>query len=236
MNCIIVEDDQDLCDSLILKLKHACPHVHVLDTCTNILEANKAIKTLKPDFIFLDIKLKDFTGFDLLDSFNSAPFETIIISSYDKYGVKAFKYNAIDYLLKPIAITDLIKAVDKIEQKLTLQAKVNETIALPDGHNLEFTKTNEIIFFESNANFVWVHLIDNKKVLISRSLKEIESVLIKRHFFRIHRSYLINIEHIKKFVNKKDQSYILLKNNRKLAVSENRKQDFIKSLNRLRIS
>lgn len=204
-----------------------------------------AIKQLKPQLVFLDVEIGDKTGFDLLKQFPSINFEVIFTTGYDKYAVEAFKFSAIDYLLKPVDEDDLNNAINKLQEKISIQetAKKFETlfynlhagnhaskkICVPVVNGIEFIAVNEIIRCESLVNYTTIFLKDKQKLTVSKTLKEFEELLTDYNFFRIHKSHLINLDYIKSY-HKGTGGSVIMSDGSEVEVSIRRKDDFLKRL------
>lgn len=207
------------------------------------MEALKKIKELQPDLLFLDVQLPDGSGFDILELLPNLNFNIIFVSAYDKYAINAFKFSAIDYLLKPVEPDLLVRAIEKSkkeDQLKSMEGKLNvllsnknnvEKIALPSSNGLELIKLNDIIYCQADSNYTIFHLIGGEKILVSRSLKEYDDILSQQGFFRIHQSYLIKLSYVKKYV-KGEGGTVILENGKELDVSRRRKEGFLKAINR----
>ena len=241
VNCVLVDDEQKNLENLKILLEDFCDNARVVALCQNVEEGIEAIRKHKPDIVFLDIQMQRETGFDLLARINPINFEVIFITAHSEYAIKAFKFSAIDYLLKPIDIEELRKAVEKVEKKLNfnitgrLEQLVqnmkpalgqNHTIAVPTSDGLAFVKIENIIYCEASSNYTQLYTDDGKKYVVSRTLKEYEELLTDHHFFRIHNSYLINLNSIKKYV-RGEGGYVIMQNDVSLDVSKRRKETFL---------
>jgi two-component system LytT family response regulator len=189
------------------------------------------------------VQLPDGSGFDILELLPNLNFKIIFVSAYDKYAIDAFKFSAIDYLLKPVEPDLLIRAIEKSKKEDKLQSmegKLNvllsnrkniEKIALPSSNGLELVKVNEIIYCQADSNYTLFHLLDGQKILVSRSLKEYDEILSSQGFYRIHQSYLIKLSFVKKYL-KGEGGTVILENGKELDVSRRRKEGFLKAINR----
>jgi len=217
--------------------------VAVVGLCENIAEATEAVRLHAPDVVFLDIQLQRETGFDLLTKIKEINFEVIFTTAYTEYAIKAFKFSAIDYLLKPIDIEDLKKAVARVEkrvsnnmtgrlsqlvQNLKQGSNENYKIALPTLDGLVFVKISDILYCEASSNYTQIFTTE-EKYLVSKTLKEYDDLLSDHNFFRIHNSYLININSIKKYV-KGEGGYVVLNNDTSLDVSKRKKEAFLNKI------
>ncbi len=236
---IIVDDELKSRESLKILVEDYCEGITVVATCQNVAEAVKAINEFKPDVVFLDIQLQRETGFDLLAKFKDFEFDVIFTTAYSEYAIKAFRFSAIDYLLKPIDIDDLRKAVAKVSRNSTVTDRLqqllqnlrngspeNYKLALPTSDGLVFVKVNDILYCEASSNYTEIVMLDNKRYIVSRTLKEYDELLGEQNFYRIHHSYLINLNGVKKYV-RGDGGYVIMSNDKSLDVSKRRKEGFL---------
>lgn len=222
-------------------LEDFCEDVQVCALCQNVDEGINAIKEFKPEIVFLDIQMQRETGFDLLTRIKDINFEVIFTTAHSEYAIKAFKFSAIDYLLKPIDIEELKHAIEKVNKKLhdnislRLQHLVqnlrstsseNYKLALPTTDGLLFVKVSNIVYCEASSNYTEIVTEDGKKHIVSRTLKEYDEMLADHNFFRIHNSYLINLNAIKKYV-RGDGGYVVMNNDHSLDVSKRKKDSFL---------
>lgn len=241
INCIIVDDELKSRESLKILLQDFCNDVTVLALCENVNEAMEAIRKHKPDVVFLDIQLQRETGFDLLARIQEINFEIIFTTAYSEYAIKAFKFSAIDYLLKPIDIEELKRAVSKVEKRkgdtitsrlqelmnnLRSSSSENYKLALPTANGVIFIRMQDILYCEASSNYTDITLSDGKKYTVSRTLREYEELLEGHNFYRIHHSYLINLNAIKKYV-RGDGGYVVMSNDKSLDVSKRKKEGFL---------
>jgi two-component system LytT family response regulator len=238
---IIVDDELKSRESLKILIEDFCQGVSVHALCQNIGEAVTAIDQIKPDLVFLDIQLQRETGFDLLTRYKDFDFEVVFTTAYSEYAIKAFKFSAIDYLLKPIDIEELKRAIEKVEkhkgdtvtdrlqqllQNLRKSPSENFKLALPTADGLVFVKVDDILYCEASSNYTEIFMTDNRKYMVSRTLKEYDDMLSEQNFFRIHHSYLINLNEIKKYV-RGDGGYVVMNNDKSLDVSKRKKEGFL---------
>ena len=241
INAIIVDDELKSRESLKILLEEFCDNVAVKALCQDVAEAVVAIQQYKPDVVFLDIQLQRETGFDLLTQLGDFDFEVIFTTAYAEYAIKAFKFAAIDYLLKPIDIEELKRALSKVEKRmndsisLRLQqlmqnlkntSSENYKLALPTTDGLVFVKMQDILYCEASSNYTEITVMDGKKYIVSRTLKEYEDMLGEHNFYRIHNSYLINLNAIKKYV-RGEGGYVIMANDKSLDVSKRKKEGFL---------
>lgn len=241
---IIIDDEFHNLENLKRLLEKNCPNVEVGFMTTSAKEGIELIKQHKPDLVFLDIEMPNMNGFEMLESINQINFEVIFVTAYSQYALKAIKSCALDYLMKPIAITDLREAVlkvshiifDKLEnQKLKVLVEnfknINQPkkIALPTAEELYFVSIDDIIRCKSENNYTLFYLTSNKTILVSRTLKEWDELLTSHQFIRTHQSHLVNSIHVKSFV-KKDGGYILMNNGSTVSVSKYKKEQTLSKL------
>jgi two-component system LytT family response regulator len=241
INAIIVDDEEKSRESLKILLEDFCPGVSVKALCENVSQAMHAISDHHPDVVFLDIHLQRESGFDLLEKLKHIDFEVIFTTAYSEYAIKAFKFSAIDYLLKPVDIEELKGALHKVERRkyhnmetrfqhlvnnLKSGSTENFKLALPTNDGLVFVKVQDILYCEASSNYTEIILNDNRKFIVSRTLKDYEDLLSDHHFYRIHNSYLVNLDEIKKYV-RGDGGYVVMNNDKALDVSKRRKDGFL---------
>ncbi len=248
IQAIIVDDEMHARRSLEAMLHLYCPQVNVLAQCNNVPEAVIAINTHKPDVVFLDIEMPEYSGLELPKFFSEINFEIIFITAYNEYAVKAFELSAIDYLLKPLQPESLKNAIDKLQQKLIsenlkdrlelLQENIVTgtfyKIALPVNDGLLFVELDHIIILEAHGAYTNVILNNNVPILVSKKLKFFEDNLSKRkNFFRIHRSHIINLNFVKKY--NRLENFVEMDNGNIITVSKERKKEFEENLKEIRI-
>ncbi|MEJ1237160.1 LytTR family DNA-binding domain-containing protein [Chryseolinea sp. T2] len=241
IRCILVDDEAKNLENLKILLQDFCQNVEVLALCQTVDEALVAIRSHRPDVVFLDIQMQRETGFDLLTRVDHVDFDVIFITAYSEYAIKAFRFSAIDYLLKPIDIEELKRALTKVEKKSNndmagrleqlfqnLKSKNGNAhkIAIPIADGLVFVNIETILYCEASSNYTQIFLNDGKKYVVSRTLKEYEELLSEHDFFRIHNSFVINLNAIKKYV-RGDGGYVVMNNDATLDVSKRRKEAFL---------
>jgi len=237
IKAIIIDDEKSAVISIELALKEYCPTVEVVGKSYNAKDAIKEIENQKPDLIFLDIQMPHISGIELLEQIEQRNFDVIFVTAFNEFAVKAFKLNAIDYLLKPISIPELIKAVNKVNGNknnlLTINDKLNRLkaglsgkVGLPFSSGTEFIKISEIIRIEADGSYCKVVTTDGKTRLISRNLKEMQTSLEDQSFYRTHKSHLINLEHIKKYSPLKDGGLIEMADGVNIEIARGNKSEF----------
>ncbi len=242
LKAIIVEDEIESQISLQNMLTNFCTGITVVNIVDRINKAVKAIQKEQPDLVFLDIQLPVEDGFELFNYFPNPNFQVIFTSAYNHFASKAFKLSAIDYLLKPIDLDELRNAVNSAKdrkllhtthQKLSILKEnlnsVYEKLVLPTQDGFSFVEIKDIIYCEAQGNYTLFHLIDKEKIIVSKTLKIYAAILEDLSFFRISRSHLININHIKKYGKQKCPT-VTMRNGSTVSVSVNRRVAFLEYL------
>ncbi|MCB0479968.1 MAG: response regulator transcription factor [Flavobacteriales bacterium] len=241
---IIVDDEEGARESLSNLLEKYVDNVKVVAKSENIASGLEKITKYTPELVFLDIEMPFGSGFELLERMKPVNFNIIFVTAYDHYALKAIKFSALDYLLKPVDIDELRTAVKKhqLESGNKSEASYNnllenlkaddqeKKLAIPDSHGITFLKINDIIRCESDGNYTRIFMKEGKPILASKTLGEYEHLLEGESFFRVHRSHLVNLMHIKKYL-KGDGSYIVLSDDTKVDVSRRKKSAFLEVLN-----
>lgn len=247
IKALIIDDEASARDGLKRIVKQYCPEITIVGTGENIDEAVDLIHSLSPDLVFLDIEMPHGNGFTLFDRIRTPEFETIFITAYEDYAIKAFRVAALDYLTKPIDFRQLQDAIErykrnkKIELKekrieLLIQNIANKPtefnkIVLSDYTGYSIVNISDIVYCKADGSYTEVYLIHGEKIITSRLLKAFEELLPEQTFFRIHRSYLINLNLIKRY-NKVDGHQVIMENNIILDVSDRSKKDFLEKLHK----
>lgn len=242
LKSIIIDDELKSRESLKKLLLAYCPGAtEVKATCQNITEGVEAIYRFRPDIVFLDVQMQGETGFDLLSKFKKVDFEVIFTTAHAEYALQAIKFSAVDYLLKPVDIEELRNAIAKVAQKqhaniafrmqhllqnLKVSNKENYKLALPTSEGLTFIPVTRIIYCKASGNYTEIFMADGIKYLVCRQLKEYDDLLFEHNFFRIHHSFLINLDHIKNYV-KGDGGYVVMTDDTTIDVSRRKKDSFL---------
>ncbi|OYZ49768.1 MAG: DNA-binding response regulator [Bacteroidetes bacterium 24-39-8] len=240
LKAVIIDDEPDCVKLLSLQLKMYCPKVQVVAECTSSETGLIKISELQPDIVFLDIEMPVMNGFQLLEKIGFINFSLVFVTAYDQFAVKAFRFNALDYLLKPIDGKDLKVAVEKalqqkpnqeqlklMKQQLTVGEKhYPDKIALPFQNGVIFTEIKNILYCESENNYTRFHVFEGRNYLVSKTLGDIQEVLEERNFLRVHRQYLVNLDHIIKYV-RGEGNYLILTNEINIPVARNKKEKLI---------
>lgn len=249
IRAIIIDDEVHCTQALEIELNmHCSDMVEVIATTNGSKEALTIIPKLKPDLIFLDIEMPWKSGFELLQELEPIAFDVIFVTAYDQYAMQAFKYSAVDYLLKPIDDEELRAAVKKVKNRkppLTnldhynlLMENINNRsdkfpkIALKSQEGLEFVLVSEIIRIQSESNYATVHMLSGEKMVIVRSLKELENLLKPHNFFRTHQSHLINPLYVKSYM-KADGGYLIMEDSSRVVIARDRKKRLLETLGSL---
>ncbi|GAB1308481.1 LytTR family DNA-binding domain-containing protein [Urechidicola sp. KH5] len=234
----IVEDEQTSRDILKSYLQKYCPNIEILGEASNIEDALIFIRNHELDVVFLDVEMPYGSGFDLLDKLPDVPFETIFVTAYDHYAIEALNNHASYYLLKPISIDDLIKAVDYVssikEKEQSLEASILkpalhiqvDKITIPTQEGFEVIETNQILYCKADDNYTHINLLNGKSKLVSKTLKHFETILGDSGFVRIHKSYLVNVKSIVSYKKGKGGT-IALENGKELSVAPSRKAQLL---------
>lgn len=246
MRALIIEDEEQAISALKSELKTHCSEVQIIGEAKSIKEAVQKIKSLDPELIFLDIQLSDGLGFEVLNLFKESNFKVIFTTAYSQYAIKAIKFSALDYLLKPIDSDELINAVNKamksskdtesikIDNFLQNQnvAPLRKKIALQTTEGISIFELENIIKCSAESNYTCLYFANGKKMLVSKTLKDFEDLLCTSGFERIHHSHIINLNHLVSFVNK-DGGYVILSDKSTLPVSQRKKSNLIGALSKL---
>ena len=244
IKAIIIDDEPFCCEVLDALLTRYCPEIKVVGICYSGKEALQEIKEQKPQLLFLDIEMPQMSGFELLQKLPAADFDVIFTTSYDQYAIKAFRASALDYLLKPIDRDELQVAVHKLtgkkHQSLAAQLEVLlqrmhtsvsavNKVAMPSMEGLQMVAVDSIIRCESDSNYTIVFIKNQQKLVVSRTLKDIEEMLEDYSFIRIHHSCLVNINEINKYV-KGEGGYVVMSDGSTADVARSKKEMVLKAL------
>jgi len=245
MKAIIIDDELSGREVLKKLVQLNCPEVNVVNTLNSIETGLLSVKEDKPDLVFLDIQMPNASGFDLLNQLDKIDFEIIFVTAHDSFAIRAFKYAAVDYLLKPIKVTELIDAVNRAAERIknnhsrdnvkfmldkvspAKKAFLNNKIMMPTLGGYNIIEVSEIAYCKSESNYTRFNFTDGKNLVVSKTLKEFESILLENNFFRIHRSYIINLNCIVKY-NKGKGGEVVMKDGAILEVSREKKEEYLK--------
>lgn len=246
---ILLDDEPNSIRLLRFLIEKNCPELEIVGEFTDAEEGLAAILSEKPDILFLDIEMPHLNGFEVLDRCpQPLPFHIIFTTAYDRYAVRAFRYSALDFLLKPVSNTDLRKAVDKCLEKTTPDPRQMEifqhfspgknkqhlpsrlTISTLEG--LTFINVDDIVHCDSEGAYTKIHLAEEPPMLVSKSIKEMEEMLEYPFFFRVHHSHLVNLKHVRKFL-RQDGGDALMSNGKNIPIARNRKLDFLEAVKQI---
>lgn len=249
LRSVIIDDEINAVDFINSIVEEYCPDLEIVGKAYNVDEGIAKVEETKPDLIFLDVEMPNGTGFDLLDHFPDKKFDVIFITAFNHYAIKAIKFSAVDYILKPINITEFIEAVSKVMRKRSdghysssenlrilmenLRSGSPSRLAIPTADGMEYLNPKEIIRIEADRSYSWLYLIGNRKILVSKHLKEFQDLLSDRYFFRSHNSFLINLKYVRKFV-RKEGGYIEMQDGEQIPISRNRKDLFLIHMSRFK--
>ena len=239
IKAIIVDDELDAISYLRSALKEYCPSVELAGTANTIYNGFIEIKRKEPDLVFLDIELPDGDGFELLKKFDDRKFNVIFCTAHNEHAMRAFKFSAVDYLLKPVDIIELKDAIEKIEKATENDFKFKDQVLLDNyyhpsptkiavamNNGFEYIPLDDIVRFEADRSYCSVFLKTGKKILVSKCLNEFCKMLRGRDFFRIHNSHLINLNHVVKFM-RTDGGFVKLSDGSSVPLSRNKKDEFL---------
>ncbi|MFY9242565.1 MAG: LytTR family DNA-binding domain-containing protein [Polaribacter sp.] len=245
ITAILIDDEQDAIESLAWEIKTFCKEINIIDSFTNPEDAISAINYLKPDCVFLDIEMPKIDGFQLLSHLKYRDFDLVITTAYDNYALKAFRENAIDYLLKPIDNDDLVKVVKRIKKnKLNKQLgfslqdlllpseKKTKKIAIPSSGKIIFLNIAEVTHCKSDGNYTTIYLENGEKHLYSKKIKDVFEAFNSDSIIRVHQSYLVNINYIREYV-KSEGYYLILENNKTIPVSRPNRAYILEAMKRV---
>lgn len=247
IHAIIIDDELHSRQSLERTLRDYCPEVQLVATCDSPEAGINAIREFKPDLVFLDVQMPNMSGFDMLKYLSPIDFEVIFVTSYDQYAIKAIKFSAIDYLLKPLDMDDLIQAVRRAKDRMhkggnahryqSVLHNINhsgkiEKLAVPSLEGIDFFNTDDLIYCKADGCYTTLYLTDHQNQVISKNLKDFEDLLKDSGFCRVHNSFLINLKHIKKYI-KGEGGYVIMSEGQQVNISRRRKDIFLNMLNRM---
>jgi len=248
LKAIVIDDEKGASESLCNIIQAKCPEVKIVAEAHTVNSALIAIQNNKPDLIFLDIQLGNETGFELLEKIGQHDFEVIFTTAYDKYAIRAIKFAALDYLLKPIDTDELVAAIRKAELKRSESSRndnipillnnrkkesISQTIGLPTLKGFNFVEISDIIRLEASGSYTMCIFKNKEKVLVTHLLKEFEELLDDSNFFRVHHSHLINVKYIKQYI-RGDGGEIVMADDSVIPVSKRKKLELLGMMRLLR--
>lgn len=243
IKAIIIDDDESNLSAMKEKLLKHCPEVNILSLCDNAKTGIEMIDSLHPDLVFLDIEMPVMNGFVMLQRLTFRDFQLIFVTAYDHYAIKAIRYSALDYLVKPADIDELKEAVrkgientnkkstsfqlDMLQEYIT--KKQHRRIPIPTADGLQFIELEEIIYLEASNNYTNIFLVSAKKILVSRTLKEFEDLLPAESFLRIHHSSIINSSFVVRYI-RGEGGQVVMRDGTVLDVSKRKKSEFLQAI------
>jgi two-component system, LytTR family, response regulator len=248
IKALIIDDEKHCCDNLHWQLREYCPEVNVLSVCDSAEKGLAEIRSKQPELIFLDVEMPDMSGFEMLSKFTEINFDIIFTTAFDQYAIRAIKFGALDYLVKPIDKDELREAVykhllhtqkDSIKQLTALLSHIKKSndlsfqkIALPTMHSYELVPLNNIVACESSSNYTNVRLNNGQSILISKTLKQVVDLLDMPPFFRVHNSFLVNLQYAIRYI-KGEGGYLVLNNDMTVPVSRAKKDALLQLITHL---
>lgn len=236
ITALIIDDEPTSAEALQLKIRKASEEIEILKIFNSTKEALSQLNEFSPDVIFLDIEMPEEDGFQFLEHFPKREFEVIITTAHDEYAIKAVRQSVIDFLLKPVSISELKDAIERLKTKLRVKTKEKtsatklnaqfDKIPIPSMRGLQFIKVTDILYLSSDGNYTTIYLNDKQKIVSSKNLGDYESLLDNLHFFRIHHSTIINLSHIKEYL-KGEGGSVILTDGSELDVSKRKKKEFL---------
>ncbi|MEO1261158.1 MAG: LytTR family DNA-binding domain-containing protein [Bacteroidota bacterium] len=252
LTSLIIDDEQRNRDTLERMLQNFCPQVQLLGKVDSVKAAIDFMDSQMPDVLFLDIEMPGGNGFTLLEHYENPTFEVIFTTAHDLYAINAIKFAALDYLLKPVNIRELQEAVKRAENKMAEKSGADNQkkyealrsnlaqpdrkftkIAMPTSEGIDFIEADDILIAQADRSYARFHLKSGKKVVVSKPLKEYEELLEQCNFFRIHKSHMVNLNHIEKYVKGKG-GYVIMDDGSHVDVSVRRKEELLKVLTQMR--
>jgi two-component system LytT family response regulator len=245
LKAIIIDDEASSRNSLRQKLTIHCPDVEIIAECENGENGIKAIEETEPDIVFLDVEMPRINGFTMLQQLNKRNFEVIFTTAYDHYAIRAIRFSALDYLVKPIEVEELKASVEMVKQKRNQPVKnerletllynmmneknLNSRLAIPSLEGLQFIEVSDIIYLQAESNYTIIHVQNSPKITVSKTLKDFEDLLPHAVFLRIHHSYIINKNRIIKYL-KGEGGQVIMSNGQTLDVARRKKEEFMKAI------
>lgn len=248
LRAVIIDDIETIRKKNSAIIKATCPTISIIGQADSVASGVEIIKQLSPDLVFLDVEMPDGTGFDLLQQLKPIAFKVIFITGYEDFAIKAFRFSAIDYLLKPLDADDLAEAVKKAEDSLSKEVfdlKLNNLFAnlerpknlqnliLKTADRIYSVNIQDVVHCESDKNYTTFHFINAPKLIVSTNLKEYETMLAPHQFFRTHQSHLINMAYFDHFIKSEGGNTIVMKNKTAIPLSVRKKEEFLVLLENL---
>jgi two-component system, LytTR family, response regulator len=250
ISCVLIDDERKARETFDMIVQRYLPEkLKVAAMCESVKEGAHCIQKNHPDIVFLDIEMPGENGFKLFDYIDNIDFVVVFLTAYKNYAIDAIHFSAFDYLLKPLDYMELMEVIVKFEKKkrennnlnvqallsnLNIGADISSKIALPTLSGYQMEKISHIIYCAADENYTKIYTVCSDCILVSRTLKVVEEMLPADHFFRIHKSYLVNMNFVKSY-NRTDGHKILLENGVELEIATRRNEEFVKALTKARI-
>ena len=250
IKAIVVDDEPYACQALVTLLERHCPDISVEAVCHNGKQAITAVRDNAPQLVFLDIEMPHMNGFELLEALAPVRFHVVFTTSYDQYAIKAIRFSALDYLLKPIDPDDLVQSVARLQQKISNEETVRrietlfqnlhgteglpKKLSVPTPNGFLFVEVGDIVRCQSHINYTSIFLKDGRKLTVAKTLKEFEELLCGHHFFRVHNSHLVNLACIKSY-NRGKGGFVSMSDHTDIEVSMRRKEELLRKLSAMAV-
>jgi two-component system LytT family response regulator len=247
ISTILIDDELSGLETLRLAIEKYCPEIAIKGSYQSPVEGLEKIRQIKPDLVFLDVQMPQLSGFDILQQASSSPFEVIFVSAHDQYAIKAIRFSALDYLLKPIDVDELMQSVRRVKESLNkrsslyrYQSVLNniqlgsgriERLAVPAADGIDFFNTADIIYCKADGSYTTMVLKNQQEVIVCKNLKDFENLLAQSGFCRVHHAYLINLRHVQKYI-RGDGGYVILTGNHHVDISRRKKDEFLQLLDK----
>jgi two-component system LytT family response regulator len=246
LSALLVDDEKNGRENLAGLIRSHCPNIRIVAEAASVEQAIRAIQEHRPQLIFLDIEMPGGNGFQLLEYFKDFPFEVIFVTAYDNYAIRAIRFSASDYILKPINLNELVAAVEKVSERIRNRSEnerirqlylntmhpANPKIGLPTGERVEFVEVKSIVRCQGESNYTHIYFADRKPILTAKSLIEFEELLAEYGFVRVHKTHLVNLNQVTSFT-KNDGGVLLLSNGDSVAISRRRKDFTLEQIRKI---
>ena len=244
IKAIIIDDELNSLQNLQQKLEGFCPDINIIATAQKPEEGLLLLKQHQPDVVFLDIEMPKMSGFRMLEELGEYDFDIIFTTAYNHYSIDAIRISAFDYLVKPIGIEDLQKAVERLHKTYNKQTKEKidilkkslsdnrsqeDKIAISTSEGIEFIPIKNILHIESKSNYSKIYMPENKNIMVTKILKDFEEMLLPYNFYRVHNSHLINLNYIKKYI-RSEGGHVMLQDGTVIDISRRKKEEFLKMI------
>jgi two-component system, LytTR family, response regulator len=242
LRAIVIDDIERIRKENISIIKSTCSNISIIGQADSVTSGIELIKQVLPDLVFLDVEMPDGTGFDLLQKLSPISFKVIFVTGHEDFAIRAFRFSAIDYLLKPLDSKELIEAVKKVEDSMSKEvfdmklhnlftnlerSKDHQKLVLKTSDRIYSINIQDIVHCESDKNYTTFHFINTPKLIVSTNLKEYESLLRPHNFFRTHKSHLINMAYFDHFIKSEGGNTIVMKNKTTIPLSVRKKEEFM---------